>query len=198
MLQVKMVTPKYMSNYQFNYKKQMYIYFTKMEDLLMKYKNEIFENIIFEKTENDYKQCKFINCDFSNSIYSKYISKGNEYINTKFIGANMMESHLENVTFKECILRYSNFSECALNKVDFFDCDMSESNFINLKAINKLTFDNCKLIRADFRETKLDKLDFRTCDISGIMVKIEDLRGLIVNSYQAITLSAILGLKIKD
>ena len=54
------------------------------------------------------------------------------------------------------------------------------------------------MIRADFRETKLNQVDFSTCDISEIMVNIEDLRGLIVTSYQAITLSTILGLKIKD
>jgi uncharacterized protein YjbI with pentapeptide repeats len=109
-----------------------------------------------------------------------------------------MESHLENVSFKECSLKYSNFSDSSLNKITFCDCDMSESNFISLKKINKVNFDNCKLINADFFETKLDKIDFRTCDISGIRVKLENLRGLIVTSYQAVNLSTILGLKIED
>ena len=160
----------------------------------MKYRNETFEKIIFKGTDNDYiqcifknvdfskcdlsniyfEECKFINCDFSNSVYSKYISKSNEYRNSKFIGTNMMGAHLENV------------------------CDMSESSFIRLEKINKIAFNDCKMIRADFRETKLNQVDFSTCDISEIMVNIEDLRGLIVTSYQAISLSTILGLKIKD
>ena len=95
-------------------------------------------------------------------------------------------------------MRYSNFSESNLNEVNFYDCDMSESNFIGMKKINKVNFDNCKLIKADFLETKLDKIDFRTCDITGIKVKLEYLKGLIVTSYQAVSLSTILGLIIKD
>lgn len=55
----------------------------------MKYTNKLFENMIFKEKESDYiqcifkkidfskydlsdiyfEQCKFINCDFSNSIY---------------------------------------------------------------------------------------------------------------------------------
>ena len=75
-----------------------------MEWLLVKYTNKLFENINFEEKESDYiqcvfknidfskydlsdiyfEQCKFINCDFSNSIYSKFRSKNNEYITSKF------------------------------------------------------------------------------------------------------------------
>ena len=110
----------------------------------------------------------------------------------------MMNIHLENVSFKACSMRYSNLSESILNKVNFSDCDISESNFIALEAINKTTFDNCKLMGADFSNTKLEHLDFRTCDISNILVKIEDLRGLTVNSFQAMDLATILGIKIKD
>ena len=64
--------------------------------------------------------------------------------------------------------------------------------------MNKVNFNNCKLIKTDFFETKLDKVDFRTCDISEMRVKLEDLRGLIVTSYQAVYLSTLLGLKIED
>ena len=141
---------------------------------------------------------KFINCDFSNSIYSKYISKNNVYINSKFIGFSMMEGHLENVSFRECNLEYGNFSESVLSKVNFFDCNLSESNFINLRKLNKVIFSNCWLVKADFCGTKLDKVDFRSCDISGIIVKIEDLKGLIVSSYQASILARLLGLDVKD
>ena len=75
---------------------------------------------------------------------------------------------------------------------------MEESNFIRLNKINKVTFNNCELIKADFCETKLNKVDFRTCNISGIIVTIENLKGLIVNSYQAYSLARLLGLDIKD
>ena len=63
----------------------------------------VFKNIDFSKYDLSdiyFEQCKFINCDFSNSIYSKFRSKNNEYITSKFIGTNMMESHIENVSFK--------------------------------------------------------------------------------------------------
>ena len=165
------------------------------------FKKCVFRNINFSNCDLSslyFENCSFFYCDFSNCIYSKFASKGNEYISCKLVGINFDDSHLESIVFKNCCLKYSSFAECILNKVNFLDCDMQECGFINLKKFNKLNFIDCKLIKADFFGTKLDKIDFRTCDISSLKVRLEDLKGVIVTSLQAVSLSTILGIDIRE
>ena len=45
--------------------------------------------------------------------------------------------------------------------------------------------------------TNLKNIDFRTCNIEGITVNKDDLNGLIVNDFQAIELSKLLGIIVK-
>jgi hypothetical protein len=46
----------------------------------------------------------------------------------------------------------------------------------------------------------LSKLDFSTCELQAIAISDDnrELRGAVVNSFQAIELSKFLGIKIKD
>lgn len=45
--------------------------------------------------------------------------------------------------------------------------------------------------------TNLKGIDFSTCNIDGIVVDREDLKGVIVNQFQAVELSKLLGIIIK-
>ena len=52
-------------------------------------------------------------------------------------------------------------------------------------------------MQAQLFRTSLKNVDFRTCNIEGITVEKEDLQGMIVNEFQAIDLSKILGIIVK-
>ena len=65
---------------------------------------------------------------------------------------------------------------------------------VKLKNVNfkENDFENSQLFR-----TNLKSIDFRTCNIGGIIVGLEDIKGMIVNNMQAIQLSKLLGIVIK-
>ena len=49
----------------------------------------------------------------------------------------------------------------------------------------------------EFFQTKLKDIDVSNCQISDLRVPVESLKGLIVNYDQALSLSLLLGIKIK-
>ena len=57
---------------------------------------------------------------------------------------------------------------------------------------------NCDMKEAELSEVKLKGVDLRTDDISGIKLKGPELEGAVVNMMQAVELSRLLGLIIKD
>ena len=60
-----------------------------------------------------------------------------------------------------------------------------------------MILNNVNFQKSQFFKTKLNKIDFTTCNISGITVDINDLKGMIVNEYQALELSNLLGIIIR-
>ena len=78
-------------------------------------------------------------------------------------------------------LLYSNFANASFNNVKLLLND----------------FDDCKFTSANFYKTLLKDIDFSTSDISGINIDLPSLKGAIVNEFQAMSLSLLLGIKIK-
>ena len=97
---------------------------------------------------------------------------------------------------KQCNFQYSNFSNSSLKETKF-----EETNLVNTCLgeckLKSVTFNDCDLFKAQMFKTKLKDIDFRTCNIEGIVVEKEDLNGMIVNEFQAIELSKLLGIIVK-
>ena len=77
-----------------------------------------------------------------------------------------------------------------------------ENTNLQSSSMNEVTWKNiafleCDLNKAELVRTKLKGIDFSTCEMNGITVNISDLNGAIVNEFQALELSKLLGLKIK-
>jgi len=74
---------------------------------------------------------------------------------------------------------------------------------INITKIDKNTeikniyFENSELVQAQFFRTKLKSVDLSTCEINGIVTSLQDIEGAIVNNFQAIELSKLMGIVIK-
>ena len=63
-----------------------------------------------------------------------------------------------------------------------------------LKDIN---FKQADLTQAQFFKTSLNNMDLSDCIIEGIAVSIQDIKGAIINQFQALDLLYLLGVKIK-
>jgi uncharacterized protein YjbI with pentapeptide repeats len=74
---------------------------------------------------------------------------------------------------------------------------LSDASFNEVKWTN-LEFIKSNLERCEFQKTKLKNLDVTGCVITNIGVDINNLKGLIVDTNQALILSTILGITIKD
>ena len=74
---------------------------------------------------------------------------------------------------------------------------IKEASINNIKWKN-LKFSESNLTSAEFYNTQLKNLDLRTSTIKNIKVTINNLKGLIVNLEQALELSLLLGINIKE
>lgn len=135
--------------------------------------------------------------DLSNQQLTEHSYQQIIFDNCNLIGINFTDSYLENITFKNCNLSYSNFSNTNLKNIIFDNCNLKESTFSMVKW-KSLNFENSDLTEVEFFQTSLQNLDLSTCLLQNIKVDITKLKGLQVNYEQALSLSLLLGIKIKD
>ena len=74
---------------------------------------------------------------------------------------------------------------------------MLKSGF-NETKFNKTIFDNCNLDGSEIFRTSLELIDFSSSSINNILIDSYSLKGLTVNETQALSLSKLLGIIIKE
>mgnify|MGYP000046403890 FL=1 len=128
----------------------------------------------FEKqnfTENflpiaEYENCKFLNCDFSNSKLTEC-----SFADCEFIGCNLSLAKIDKTSFREvhfvdCKLLGLGFDHCIefLFSVSFSNCILNLASLYG-KNLKKITFENCSLQDVDFTQADLSNVKFNTCDL---------------------------------
>lgn len=158
------------------------------------------EKITLHKTRLDNFEASnviFRNCDFSNIEWLKASFHQVIFEQCKLTGANFAESYLRDCQFHDCLCDFVSFSQGNLKVVTFANCRLTDSEFYNLKW-QHINFINNDLTGSNWGHTSLNKLDFSNNKFYRIILEQENLRGLIVNSQQALVIAASLGLVIKD
>lgn len=140
---------------------------------------------------------RFENCDLSNISFAESSLFRVEFISCKLMGTNLSESTLNHLFMKDCNAHYLNLSMSKINQARFSACDLRNSD-INDCKLTSIAFTNCELIEAEFSHTPLKGIDLSDSHIEGIHVNLPDIRGAIVNTLQAMELTSLLGLVIKD
>ena len=131
---------------------------------------ETFNNIDFKinKLPNgEYEYCKFINCDFSNSVLSYCKFTECEFINCNLTMTKLTETGFRDVVFKDSKMIGLKFDECNEFGLDFSfeNCIMDYSSFYQME-IKKTVFKNSQLHEVDFTECNLKGSMFNNCDLS--------------------------------
>jgi len=139
----------------------------------------------------------FRNCDFSNIEWLKASFHQVIFEQCKLTGANFAESYLRDCQFHDCLCDFTSFSQSNLKVVQFSQCHLTESEFYNIKW-QHLTLIYNDLTRSNWGHTPLNKLDFSQNEFHQISLDHQNLRGLIVNTQQALVIAASCGLVIKD
>lgn len=157
-------------------------------------KNVIFNEITFRHIE--LIDVSFQNCDLSNVDFNEASLHRVEFINCKIIGINLSDATLRDVIFDNCNGQYAFFSYSNCKQVAFLQCQLRSSDFKN-STFSKVEFQESNLLQAQMHFTNLKGIDFTSCDIDGIGINIPDVKGAIVTTMQAVSLSTLLGLIVK-
>lgn len=158
-------------------------------------KNTTFHDTAFRRA--DIEDARFENCDLSNMDFSNASFNRVEFIDCKLLGANFGESSLRSVSICRCNAGYANFRFSHWNGVNIEESALCFTDFQFSRFIA------VRLMNTDLREgqlsgTKLDGIDLSTCNISGLGVRIEDLKGVAVSPVQAVMLSGLMGVVVQE
>lgn len=143
----------------------------------------------------DFTDIVFNSCDLSNCTFSECTFHRVEFESCKLTGSGFGEAYLRNTTFNQSKCSYIDLSRSNIKATQFLNCDMANTHisYSKLSAV----FKDCSLSGSNLFHTPLHGLNFTSCNIEGICVAIEDLKGVIVNSAQAIDLSVLMGLVVE-
>lgn len=163
-------------------------------------KNCCFDKITYEdcKEEDSYfLDVVFQNCDLSNMLFYGCLFRRVQFINCKLMGTDFSESVFDNVLLKDCSCRFANFAFMKNKETIYQLCDFTQASIIETN-LKKSSFDECTFNQCELHHASLDHIDLSTCDLNNIITTPEDIRGAIIDSYQAASLIHLLRVQIKE
>ena len=100
--------------------------------------------------------------------------------------------------FQENSFSYAAFFSAKLTGVQFLTCDLSGADMVEC-TLKDFAFEETRLTGASFFKTSLAGIDLTGCPLEGIRVSehYTELRGAIVDLFQAAELAKLLGITIK-
>lgn len=166
----------------------------------------VFSKVVFEGcrlTGCDFSRCRFSDvlfqsCDLSNCNFDDTSLVRCHFRATKAIGFRACGSALLHTRFTGCILRYTVFDNTILDRVEYLECDLTEA-FLTACKPKFFAMEKCSLVRTNFQKTRLRGMDITSCTLEDIIVSpdFHELRGLVVDTFQAAELARMLGLIIQ-
>jgi uncharacterized protein YjbI with pentapeptide repeats len=165
----------------------------------------LFETVVFRKVilgPSEFIKPRFVDCRFESSDLSgidweKARFRRVEFLGCRIIGAQLIESEWEDISFLECNLERAVFVSAAFRAARFIHCALRETS-LEHADFSKVTMDDCDLTRADLRASNLSGTDLRGSKIDGAQVGIQEFKGAIVDSLQAIQIAKLSGVIIKE
>lgn len=139
----------------------------------------------------------FEDCDLSNILFDKRSINRCIFKNCRIVGVNFIECSINDLQIINCLGIYLNLYGNKIKNIIIKDTNMKESNFIENK-ISDLEFDNVDLEKSEINNTLFKGTDFSSCNISGITTDLISLKGIKINTNQAIELVGLLGVEIVE
>ena len=114
-------------------------------------------------------------------------------------GAQFARSSLRAVSFTGCRLAGSGFAALRARQTLWKGCDLSRCA-LTAGQLKDVAFSDCDLTAAQFFRTPLNGIDLTSCRLDGLVLSdgAPELRGAIVDRWQAAELARFLGLVLRD
>ena len=118
-----------------------------------------------------------------------------------FIDLNLSRTYIEshNSQIKHIIFngRYLNMSGANISSLKILKSDLSDSSFMDVK-LKKLILEEVNFQGAEFLNTPLKEVDFSSSNITNAMFDLCSVKGMIINSFQSVSLVSLLGVCVKE
>lgn len=173
------------------------------EDLShMRFSSVVFENCIFqdcsfekgEFTDVAMRSCDFSNCSFEDSYFNRMEFRASKAVGTKFSGSTMLHTSIW-----DCNFNYANFDSSKLEYFRVSDSQLQGSFFTQCRC-KVVEWNRVSLNQASFFKTSMKGMDFTGSSIMGLMLSEDgkEIKGAVVDLYQAAELAKYLGVIIKN
>lgn len=165
-----------------------------------------FSNIFFENcrfNECSFIKCSFIdvifkNCDFSNCDMSQGYFNRCEFQMNKALGVKFVEAIWKDVFIQEGNFKYVNLDKAKIDVAEFKESSFESASLTECK-VKSLQCEKVEFLNTNFFRTPLKGIDFTKSTITGMVVSAEgtELKGVIVDLYQAAELAKLFGVIIR-
>ena len=138
----------------------------------------------------------FDHCDLSNIEMEESVFRRVIFQHCRLTGCDMSGSQFHDTVMLSCQASYINASLLNVHNASFQECTFNEGAFSMMK-IKELHLDHCDFSGSEWIDTKMKDLDFSDSNIDGIAVNADNLRGVTVNTEQAVMMAKLLGIRVK-
>ena len=159
-----------------------------------------FNGVIFDKINikfGNIEDVEFINCDLSNISFMDTTFFRVKFTNCKLFGANFIDCNFDNIVISDCMCNLINIASLKIQNTKIVNSNLIESRIMSCNLKN-IIIDNVNFTHSEIINTPLKDIDLSNSNLSGINTDLNSIKGIIINSYQAMDLIGILGVKIKN
>lgn len=142
--------------------------------------------------ETKFKECNLANLETGDSNWWEI-----EMYDSKLTGMRLVKPIWENISIINSRAQYLQLRFGKIKKTKFNKCDLRWSDFQETD-FSGCEFRDCDLSEADFSGTKLKGTDLRGSNLTGLKMGINEIKGAMVTTSQALYLSGLLGIQVRD
>ena len=148
----------------------------------------------WELTDVVFQDCDLSGSRFFDGIWSRVLC-----LDCRALEAGLSQCGLQHVQFFNCKLSDANCAGQRIQYARWKDCALSRADFSSSRW-RRVTLEGCDLTGARLFQTPLAGVDLTTCRLDGLVLSQEgdELRGAIVDRWQASELAKRLGLIVRD
>ena len=172
-----------------------------VEKYAEEYENCVFKNCSFSESDVSsikFMECRFENCDWSSAKLTDTCFREVAFKNCKMLGLRFEDCNplLLEFSFDDCVLDFSTFYGLTIRQTPFVNCSLKEVDF-GTADLTGSVFRNSLLERVVFDRTNLEKVDFREAIRFEIDPSINKLKGALFGRENLSGLVSHLGIKIR-
>ena len=150
-------------------------------------------------TRSSFSDVTFFGCDFSNCDFSEANFTRCTFSSCKFMGADFTEAVFYRVELCDSTASYAAFTKAKLSDLNVRACDLSQAHLVEARLV-RVSFEDVRFVGTSFFRTSLTDVDMTTCQLADIVLsdQMGELRGCVMDLYQAAGIARRLGVEIKD